>query len=75
MELVVWPYHTGLLDVGIGLGARLLAADGGVRAALEAAGWGGGSSPVPAVDESLTELARVFELVRRLARRAQSIRS
>jgi arginase len=52
VEFVAWPYHAGLRGVGMGRGPEVLAPDAPV---------------VPPVDESLPEIARIFELDRRLA--------
>jgi arginase len=68
IRLIAWPYDAGLRDVGVGLGAAALARDDGLRAALEPAGPVTGET-VPPVDATLPEVARIFELDRRLARR------
>lgn len=68
LRLIAWPYHAGLRDAGMGLGPTVLAADEELLAAL-------GEPPVediPPVDESQAEVARIFELDRRLA---QSVRA
>jgi arginase len=69
LEVIVWPYHGGLADVSMGLGASVLATDERFREGLAAAGWQTRVVRVPPVDETLPEVARVFELVRRLAQR------
>jgi arginase len=68
LDVIVWPYHAGLADVSMGLGASVFAADEQFRAGLEAAGWETRIVRVAPVDESLPEVARIFELDRRLAR-------
>jgi arginase len=69
--LIAWPYHNGLRDVSMGAGATTLAGDELLRSAVEAAGWRIGDDWVEAVDESDAEIARVIELVRRLALRVR----
>jgi hypothetical protein len=69
LDLIAWPYHGGLAEVSMGLGASVLAADGRFREGLAAAGWQTRVVRVPPVDETLPEIARIFELVRRLAQR------
>jgi arginase len=69
LQLIAWPYHAGLRDVSMGLGASVLARDAGFHAALEAGGCTVTGETVPPVDASLPEVARIFELDRRLARR------
>ena len=70
LRLIAWPYHAGLRDVGMGLGPAILAADEELLAAL--------GSPtvevVPPVDEAQAEVARIFELDRRLARSVRAAR-
>jgi arginase len=68
LDVIVWPYHAGLADVSMGLGASAFAADEQFRAGLEEEGWDARIVRVPPVDESLPEVARIFELDRRLAR-------
>jgi arginase len=68
LDVIVWPYHSGLADVSMGLGASTFAEDEEFRAGLEAAGWETRIVRVPPVDGSLPEVARIFELDRRLAR-------
>jgi arginase len=68
LDIIAWPYHAGLQDVSMGLGASVLAADERFRAGIEAAGWATRAVRVPPVDETLPEVARIFELDRRLAR-------
>jgi arginase len=69
LELIAWPYHAGLRDVSMGLGASVLAADAELRAGLAATDLSVTVETIPPVDESLPEVARIFELDRRLARR------
>lgn len=74
LDVISWPYHGGLADVGMGLGASVLASDEGFREGLAAAGWATRVVRVPPVDEALPEVARIFELVRRLAERVAAAR-
>jgi arginase len=69
LELIAWPYHAGLRDVSMGLGATTLSADEGLRAGLAAADLSVTVETIPPVDESLPEVARIFALDRRLALR------
>jgi arginase len=69
LDLITWPYHAGLADVSMGLGASVLAADEPFRAGLAEAGREPDVVRVPPVDETLPEVARIFELARRLALR------
>ncbi|MGA2320130.1 MAG: arginase family protein [Solirubrobacteraceae bacterium] len=71
IRLISWPFHNGLRGVGMGAGAARLADDERLRAALEAASWPVSSDEVDPVDESEAEIARVMELVRRLAGRVR----
>ena len=75
LALIGWPYHAGLRGVGMGLGPIALADDDRFRAALTSAGWTLEVEQVPPVDETEPEVARVFELLRRLARRVGSARA
>ena len=75
LDVIVWPYHAGLADVSMGLGASMFAADEQFRAGLEEAGWETRIVRVAPVDESLLEVARIFELDRRLARCVAEARS
>lgn len=68
LALIAWPYHAGLADVGMGRGASALVADEQLRHALDQELDAVTVERVPPVDESLPELARIFELDRRLAR-------
>jgi arginase len=68
LDIIAWPYHAGLQDVSMGLGASVLAADEEFRAGIEAAGCDTRVVRVPPVDETVPEVARIFELDRRLAR-------
>ena len=74
LDVIAWPYHAGLADVSMGLGASVLATDERFREGLAAAGWQTRVVRVPPVDETLPEVARIFELVRRLAQRVASAR-
>lgn len=56
------------------MGAAVLARDEGLRAELEAAGCAVTGETIPPVDESAPEVARIFELDRRLARRVAAAR-
>jgi arginase len=67
LRLISWPFHNGLHGVGMGAGAARLAGDEELVAGLAAAGWSVRPAEVPPVDESGSEIARVLELVRRLA--------
>ena len=58
----------------MGLGASVLAADKRFREGLKAAGWQTRMVRVLPVDEPLGEVARTFELVRRLAQRVAAAR-
>ena len=55
----------------MGAGATRLAGDELLRAAIETAGWRVGDDRVEPVEESGAEIARVIELVRRLAARVR----
>lgn len=39
LELIVWPYHDGRADFGMGVGATVLAADRQLQVRLQYAGW------------------------------------
>lgn len=67
LRLIAWPFHNGLHGVGMGAGAVRLAGDEELVAGLAGAGWSVRPEEVPPVDESGSEIARVIELVRRLA--------
>jgi arginase len=71
IRLISWPFHNGLRGVGIGAGATRLAHDERLLAALGAASWPVSDDEVEPVDESEAEIARVMELVRRLAGRVR----
>jgi arginase len=72
LRLICWPFHNGLREVGMGAGALHLARDERLRQAVAAVGWRVADVEVPAVDESGAEIARVMELVRRLAAEVRS---
>ncbi len=74
LEVIACPYHDGLLDVGMGLGATLLAEDQRLRAELRAVGLRVSSERIPPVDESRPEVCRVIELDRRLGYRVRAAR-
>jgi arginase len=74
LDVIAWPYHGGLADVSMGLGASVLASDERFREGLAGAGWQTRVVRVPPVDETLPEVARIFELVRRLAQRVAAAR-
>ncbi len=75
LRLIAWPYHAGLREVGVGRGAARLARDDGLHAALAAGGCDVTGETIPPVDETLPEVARIFELDRRLARRVAAARA
>lgn len=59
----------------MGLGASVLVADDMFRAGLAEAGWEPHAVRVPPVDETLPEVARIFELARRLALHVAEVHS
>ncbi len=71
LRLIAWPYHAGLRDVSMGRGPTVLTQDAELLADL--------GSPavdvVPPVDESQPEVARIFELDRRLAQSVRDARA
>jgi arginase len=75
LEVIVWPYHAGLAEASMGLGPNVLAADERFRASVAKPGLGVGTVRVPPVDETLPEVARIFELNRRLAREVAAARA
>ncbi len=75
LRLIAWPYHAGLRDVSMGRGASALARDEGFHAALAAGGCLVTGETIPPVDEALPEVARIFELDRRLAVRVAAARA
>lgn len=75
LRLIAWPYHAGLREVSVGRGAAALARDDGLHAALAEAGCAVTAETIPPVDETLPEVARIFELDRRLARRVAAARA
>jgi arginase len=75
LRLIAWPYHAGLRDVGVGLGASALARDEELRAALAGGGRVVTGETIPPVDESVPEVARIFALDRRLALRVAAARA
>ena len=68
LAVIAWPYHGGIADVSMGLGGSALAGDASFLAGIAAAGWEPQVAAVEPVDETLSEIARIFELDRRLAR-------
>jgi arginase len=75
LRLIAWPYHAGLRDVSMGLGGSVLARDDELRAALTDGGCAVTGETIPPVDETLPEVARIFELDRRLAVRVAAARA
>jgi arginase len=71
LRLIACPFHNGLPDVSMGAGATRLASDQLLRAGIETAGWTVSDDRVAPVEESDAEVARVMELVRRLAGRVR----
>jgi hypothetical protein len=74
LALIGWPYHAGLADISMGLGANTLLADERLRSAVRRQGGEVRCESVPPVDEALPEVARIFELDRRLALRVAEAR-
>jgi arginase len=74
LAVIAWPYHAGLGDVNMGLGASTLSGDEQLRHMLGQEVDELTVERVPPVEESLPELARIFELDRRLARRVADAR-
>jgi arginase len=72
--LIAWPYHSGLADVSMGLGASTLTADQRLLSMVGGEVQHLSVERVVPVDESLPEIARTFELVRRLARHVAQAR-
>jgi arginase len=72
LRLICWPFHNGLRNVGMGSGASRLLADEPLCRAIQAEGWSLSCEQIEAVDESRGEIARVMELVRRLADRVRA---
>lgn len=71
LALICWPFHNGLRDVGMGRGSSRLAADRQLRRGIAAAGWTLTDEGVDPVEESQPEIARIMELLRRLAERVR----
>jgi len=67
LQLIGLPFHNGLQGVSMGRGPARLCADGPFREALEDAGWAVSLHEIAPVDEDGAEIARVIELIRRLA--------
>jgi arginase len=68
IDVIAWNFHAGIADASMGLGGSVLARDDGLHAALRAAGWETRVVQVEPIDDERTEIARIFELDRRLAR-------
>jgi arginase len=68
LALIAWPYHAGIADVSMGLGPTVLAADERLRHTVERQVEEVTVERILPVEESLAEVARIFELDRRLAR-------
>jgi arginase len=69
LRLILWPFHNGLPDVSMGAGPSELAGDGALRSELESIGWRVSLEAVEPADPARPEIARTFELLRRLADR------
>lgn len=67
ISLIAWPFDLGRARVGMGRGPEVLLADGAFRASIGREIGDVEVERVEAVDEALPEIARVFELDRRLA--------
>ncbi len=75
VALVAWPYDAGLAEVGMGLGASTLLADEALHRLLSARVDRVTVETVPPIDPGLPEIARIFELDRRLARHVARARA
>ncbi len=71
LRILSWPFHNGLRDVSMGSGPIRLATDDVFRAGIEAQGWTVNHEEIEPADESDPEIARVIELIRRLADRVK----
>ena len=69
LRILSVPFHNGLRDVSMGRGPIRLATDDEFRAGIEAEGWTVTHEEIESADESDPEIARVIELIRRLADR------
>ncbi len=67
LSLIIWPFHNGLADFGMGVGSRVLGDDENVQEALRSTGWSLSRQMIPPADESHPEIARVMDLIRQLA--------
>jgi arginase len=67
ITIIGWPYHLGCADLGMGSGPTALIVDARFRASIEDRAADVALERVVAVDETLPEMARIFELDRRLA--------
>jgi arginase len=65
--VIAWPFEHGTPDLGMGAGAALLATDAALHEGLAAAGWAPTVQRVLAADPAAGEVARIFELLGRLA--------
>jgi arginase len=74
IDVIAWNFHAGLPDLSMGLGGSALAQDRELHAGLHAAGWETRVVRVEPVGEELTEIERIFELDRRLARHVADAR-
>jgi hypothetical protein len=71
LRLIASPFHNGVRNIGMGSGASRLVADESLCTGLQAGGRRPSCDEVESVDESRGEIARVMELVRRLAGRVR----
>jgi arginase len=74
LALIGWPYHAGLADISMGLGASTLLADERLRSVVQKEIGEVTVASVSPVDEALPEVTRIFELDRRLALRVAEAR-
>jgi arginase len=72
LRLISWPFHNGLPGISMGAGAARLASDPGLPRSLEGAGWRVAEEEIEPAEAADAEIARVMELVRRLAARVAS---
>ncbi|WCB92671.1 Arginase [Baekduia alba] len=64
LALISWPFEFGTPDLGMGIGASLLAGDKELHDDLAAAGWTPTLERIPAADPSGGEVTRIFDLLR-----------
>lgn len=69
LHVLSWPFHNGLRDVSMGSGPIRLSTDPEFRAGIAAEGWTVTTEEIEPANESDPEIARVTELIRRLAAR------